>query len=102
MAACDAESCVDPARRPLTLIGLPEVSTLWYSQNRSIEVSVPAVSCQPAAEISVETWQLMYATWLAGYVPTSMRASTPPVSPASAVILESTKTYPYVEAGLRA
>ena len=47
IAASDSVSCLEPASRLLTLIALPEASTLWYSQKRSDEVALPAGE-QPA------------------------------------------------------
>ena len=74
--ACAAVICVDPAARWLTLIGAPDGSTLWYSQNRSCDVLAPPVIVHPAGEMWLPIVQLMYATWLAGYTLSSMRART--------------------------
>jgi hypothetical protein len=91
-AACDAEICVDPTARWLTSMGVPDGSTLWYSQKRSWDVLPPPVTVQPAGEMWLPIVQLTYATWLAGYTLSSIRASTWPVMPESAVSFESTKT----------
>src|SRR5579872_1768989 len=84
--------CVDPATRWLVSIGWPDESTLWYSQKRSCDVPPVPVMVQPPGAMKEPIVQLTYATWLAGYAPSSMRPSTCPVTVESAVSVESTNT----------